>query len=428
MVNFNPIRIDNAGQASLDRVRQVASNGSKVGAFSLNGIIYSVKIVGSQVNVTRETGGLRAIFSRNRQDIQQALESQMKELLSTQAKDYYTKLNMAAQTHATLKGDQRIAQSETQKPDSWVAGYGFTEPRLTMQESVATSQQTLFPKNTTVDAMNTAMGIVPHSFNARRLADTLTQIRDGNLAYTTIPSGELKGQDDPALCQEWKLFLSRPANVERLDIFGKMHSFLAEARSDKDIPELSSWARLVREKGEQAAVEAFIKKNLPMDFTQPIFAQYMPQDYVRTVAKAVLGYLGNHERTDATAVQEVYTQLQQQDRVLADVFDAFTITACFRQTSKMGLEFFAEQRVPVVFAWSTYRGVGMTNQDMPSTDKWWRLDGPVPQGKFEPITHSEMRYVQRMEERGDPHHVLANIVKIHGAAPDANFLKPTQGT
>ena len=88
-------------------------------------------------------------------------------------------------------------------------------------------------------------------------------------------------------------------------------------------------------------------------------------------------------------------------------------TAFFRQTSKLGLEFFRSKKIPVVFQWSDFNGKSLDNAEGKKeiNDKWW-LNGykKSSAGKYGSITYSEMRHVERMNQTKNK----IDVVKVGG--------------
>ena len=83
------------------------------------------------------------------------------------------------------------------------------------------------------------------------------------------------------------------------------------------------------------------------------------------------------------------------------------VYATFRQTSKLGLEFFQEQNKPVMFQFADYNGnslegrfVDIKNEIKNRKDENGNIT--INQGKLgSAITHSEMRHAARMQKRLD---------------------------
>ncbi|WP_406019163.1 hypothetical protein [Succinivibrio sp.] len=72
--------------------------------------------------------------------------------------------------------------------------------------------------------------------------------------------------------------------------------------------------------------------------------------------------------------------------------------ATFRETSKLGLEFFKEQNIPVMFQFADYYGNNLQGEKFNNIlSETKSLDEDKKQGSA--ITHSELRHAKRLKER-----------------------------
>jgi hypothetical protein len=85
----------------------------------------------------------------------------------------------------------------------------------------------------------------------------------------------------------------------------------------------------------------------------------------------------------------------------------------FRQTSKLGLDFFRQRGVPVMFQWTNHQGVSLEDSDKTIKNTWWKDPADSVHNHYgATITFSEMRHVVKMQQRE-----LLNgfdLIKIHG--------------
>ena len=82
--------------------------------------------------------------------------------------------------------------------------------------------------------------------------------------------------------------------------------------------------------------------------------------------------------------------------------DEIIKSAFFRQTSKLGLDFFKEQGTPVMFYWTNPQGFSMPDNNSALTDKWWHNpDAKIRDHHAAYITFSEMRHVTKMQKAPD---------------------------
>ena len=118
-----------------------------------------------------------------------------------------------------------------------------------------------------------------------------------------------------------------------------------------------------------------------------------------------------------TLDQDAYNKLLEKHLIPTDVrrFKEVVFTAFFRQTSKLGLEFFRQRGVPILFQWSDYQCRSLLNGsgDREIHDKWWHNGyGGNTRGKQGSITYSEMRHVGRLEHMPGP---KLNVIKVAGS-------------
>lgn len=85
----------------------------------------------------------------------------------------------------------------------------------------------------------------------------------------------------------------------------------------------------------------------------------------------------------------------------------------FRQTSKLGLEFFKQEGTPVMFQWSNHEGVSLENSEKTITNTWWKDDRDSVHNHYgATITFSEMRHVMKMQTA--PGDNMLDLLKVYG--------------
>lgn len=108
-----------------------------------------------------------------------------------------------------------------------------------------------------------------------------------------------------------------------------------------------------------------------------------------------------------------------------DLKDAI-VNAFFRQTSKLGLEFFQSKGIKVIFQWSNKKGQSMnkTENKRDLKDRWWlnkNYELATNKNKYGSITYSEMRHVERLAKKLGEKNL--NVEKITGKVnSDVNSL------
>ena len=193
----------------------------------------------------------------------------------------------------------------------------------------------------------------------------------------------------------------------------------------------TGWAADFRHNPDQA-LKNFVIKNLPyqdrnisdadINFITSKFKEYIElynisDDKVRQ--EKMEQFLDPEKwRTQAEQdkIKAEYNELIQQGESPEDVADylkqTFPITSCskfqtlnnvlifstFRQTSKLGLNFFHEQKVPVMFQFSDYTGKTLTkNVNSVLKENFWKEGHKDPLTGGSAITNSELRHANRLQ-------------------------------
>ena len=86
---------------------------------------------------------------------------------------------------------------------------------------------------------------------------------------------------------------------------------------------------------------------------------------------------------------------------MRNIFDNVLVYATFRQTSKLGLSFFKEEKVPVMFQYADYNGSSLRNnfQKKVDAEDQWKGDNLDIKAGGSAITYSEMRHIERMQRQ-----------------------------
>jgi hypothetical protein len=408
----SPINVSGCGQVSLaqfasDSPLQVGGktvNSYKDGIVQIKGVSYQVSVQGSQVSVTREGGVLNNLFSRNyASTLQSKLQREMGEQLTAQAGIY--KEAMHARILEVRNRDMMKSQFQSVtdgiKPQVEIASYGFEEVRphasAGVSEYNASPDAKVEVRLNKIDVYNTHLGITWEVADPVSLPKLLSDIRSGALAWTPQAGSQVQ----QSAGESWRAFLQD--HVGRLDIFSKI-AHLEQISMQPAPPgaKQSGWDYQARTKGADAAIEAFVRKNITPSLNDKVSESDVP------IAARLLRDLSNLVTNSPDGVPSE-TELEAFGTRVADpsvtfqAFQAFsemTKSAFFRQTSKLGLEFFQSRDVPVLFQWTDSKGVDVENahsQGAPHRDQKWWHDQSVPvTGHFAPITFSEMRHTERL--------------------------------
>jgi hypothetical protein len=409
----SPLDVSSHGQVNLaqfarDNPLQVGGktvNSYESGILQIKGVRYQVSIQGSQISVTREGGVLKNLFSRNYSStLQSKLQREMGEQLTTQAGVY--KEAMQARILEVRNRDMMRSQFQSvtdgTKPQVEIASYGFdtvrTHASAGVSEYNASPDAKVEVRLNKIDVYNGHLGIKWETAEPVNLPKLLSDIRSGALAW----SPQTGSQIQQSAGESWRAFLQQ--NVHKLDIFSKI-THLEQISMQPAPPgaKQSGWEYQARTKGAEATIEAFVRKNIT-----PSFNDRVSKDDIRTVARLLREFsslvtasptgVPSDRELDDFVKTKLYAPSMTEGAYYA--FSDMTKSAFFRQTSKLGLEFFQSRGVPVMFQWTDSKGIDFENahsQGAPHRDQKWWHDQSVPvTGHFAPITFSEMRHTERL--------------------------------
>ncbi len=237
-----------------------------------------------------------------------------------------------------------------------------------------------------INGYNESIGL---NGNVESAALTIAFTRDNDRrAWVYKPA---KDDDDiitPKDQADWLRFL----RWRDLDIFSKIR----RARSDATAGKLTGWAGEIARHGIAAAVHDMVRKN-----TDPRVIKEFPDAniVIGAVADVILEIVdtdfGDLDRAGIEAkIAEIVSRHAPADHSVAakTLLDHVAMTAFWRQTSKLGLDFFKSRGETVVFEWTTLDGKRTDGVEL--ADKWWK-DGEtdVSDHTGAPITNSEMRHL-----------------------------------
>jgi hypothetical protein len=155
----------------------------------------------------------------------------------------------------------------------------------------------------------------------------------------------------------------------------------------------TGWLFRAREtKDPKKMVESFVDKNLP----RGIRGIMHEGGHLKRVVELFL---------NAARSEDPYGHLQAEIDKLKDgdalrlIVGEILRMAFLRQTSKLGLEFAAQEKIPVLFVWKDARGEDVTSGNAPHTDLWWHGGRGLSHKDYGEITYSEMRHVDRMKNK-----------------------------
>ncbi len=234
-----------------------------------------------------------------------------------------------------------------------------------------------------------------------------------------------EARDDDSITRKDRADWARFLRWRDLDIFSKIR----RARSDATAGKRTGWAGEVVRHGLTAAVHDMVRKN-----TDPRVIKEFPD--VNVVTGAVADSIVEIVDTDfgdldirgiEAKIAEIVARHAPEDKapLARRILDHVAMTAFWRQTSKLGLDFFKSRGETVVFEWTTLDGKRTDGAEL--ADKWWK-DGEtdVADHMGAPITNSEMRHLGSAKYAAKIG--SGRVVRIEGAlsAEDAGRIAAAQ--
>lgn len=223
-----------------------------------------------------------------------------------------------------------------------------------------------------LDARTPATDLLGVSKKARR--GQLTQFTRQRLQHERV---FLK----PERLTAWASYVEK--NVDRIDVMGKVRRLDQLDQQEAVKSNGKTGNRLAR----------FVLKNLSggvirndPNFNQQGWENATPEERFQQIKNLVV----------FKEIQEIAQKDGREERIdkLSSGAEQFLQTAFFRQTSKMGLEFFASQGIPVVFELAEMGKHKAVSYPFIQAKPWRK--GELREGFHEPITYSEMRHVDRL--------------------------------
>lgn len=438
------INAEFVGDITLNQFKSEQNNAElKNGKVFLDGKQYSVKFLNGNVDVTRDrvTVGekLKGLFEKHYRHTQTA--NSIRENILKDIRGEKIKKNTLININKLFVSE--FGENATNKTLE-IAHYGFSPNRThaMASETRFNSDDTNFGNNNkvhlnTIDTYNTLVGITWQGVNGRTVGKYLDEIRNKNLQieprnpplHEPIVNGKkmetLPDKFTDERLEAWKTHLEE--NAEKLDIAKKIFSYMSNKKKVEDIEKKSGWEYEFA-KNPDKALKKFIQKNIPRtdvlapgDFNRltTLFKEYITiyntsqgDERSRLINDFYKKNFGG--RFEKAPNGENYAQVDLNRGCgktdgpnysrLEDLFDNVLRTAFFRQTSKLGLDFFRKRNVPILFQWSSWNG--QTKSDKRDTalgdinNKWWLQDpSKFKNGQTgETITFSEARHLIKLSK------------------------------
>ncbi|MBQ9368063.1 MAG: hypothetical protein IJT83_09800 [Victivallales bacterium] len=384
-----------------------------------------------------------------------ALNAKIGELMKS--KDY----QIASNTYDTL---MNIAQKTKGDANGVieVANYGHSEPRkrITNLSVVTVVNQELAKSGKSIhlnmiDTYNTILDITPKTMQPHCYGALMNKIASGSLK----PSEKLLESKNVTVerqdVEQWRAYISDQKILDKIDIPRKLFKYLNQPQESSDDSGLMGWKKdfklnpdralrdfviknlspkVVQEAGandetidmlcaklkeyvaiynmedgaeKKAKMEEFLKfENWPCTNEDKARINGLINDSINEVAKEKNMPVDNARRTYGKKIKErAYQGSPSRALLNLSSYNLFTnvlMYATFRQTSKIGLDFFKGQGKPILFHTSHRDLTDFGDTGWILNENHWKT-GQLDQNNIgSEITHSEVRHANKLiQEYGD---------------------------
>jgi len=415
-------------------------NELKSGKIKIKGKTYNMSVIkeGAEqsINVTREYTGWFANF-RNKHCTKNThtainFSRHLKTVLDSReyavvGNSYHTLLEIA-------KNDK------TNRRNIEVADYGLAPNRklLSSQKVAQVVNSRLAAMNiqktvslNMIDTYNNLGGFTYSSLNINNYADTMQRVENG-LKIDNKKFNHLHHTVDKEQLKKYHNFLSKPENLEKINIPKKLYNYLHQDEPLKATDKQTGWKAEFKRNPDEA-LKNFVIKNTHFAYrgNKELILKSLPliKDYVAIMI--IKDQQKRDEKLIELAQDERWLDKQEKkkhDEKIKQIIKKYKATpqqaktayakahslkedsklfrfvnsvicyATFRQTSKLGLEFFRGEKVPVMFQFSDFFQKDLEGEEYQKIeeDKFWNQSKLNEDGAGSAITHSELRKVARM--------------------------------
>ena len=380
------------------------------------------------------------------------LNNKIAELM--QSKDYklarntYDKLMDIAKTHA---GDKNGVIE--------VANYGHSEPRnqitkMAVVEAVNRKLEAMGSNKTIqlnkIDTYNTILGITTLSLMPHNYGTLMKKIGSGELKiHNSVLKNGLNTVEREDV-KMWRTYISDQKILDKIDIPKKLFKYLNQPQEPSDDAGMVGWKKDFKTNPDKA-LRHFIIKNLPASAMKAGYGNDEDIEWLSSKIKEYVTIYNMEDGDEKTAKMSEFLKfenwpctendkatindqinklaekrvanknisVEQARKELEGEFDKkpslglsclasyklfanIIMYATFRQTSKIGLDFFKSQNKPILFHTSHRDMMDFGSTDWILQEKHWK------DGKLDPtyggseITHSEVRHAHKLiNEYGD---------------------------
>ena len=265
-------------------------------------------------------------------------------------------------------------------------------------------------KPTTIDTYNSSIGIEKENVSKDPI-NTFNSIRNGTIDKGLSADDVIGHKEDITLDirAEWKQYLKD--NADKVDIFKKVASFINEgSQPSSHGAKTTGWAEQVRKYGIDDTLKGFILKQMEPSDRKNCLINGTIDKYISVLKEcAIKSKEGALNKQEYEAVLDKHfpnrhvmenKNKHHNEYSEAKGFGNIIANAFFRQTGKLGVQFFESKGIKVIFQWSDHNGLTADKKENKASlnNKWWLDNGfndVKNVQKYVAITFSEMPQVEQ---------------------------------
>ncbi len=401
-------------------------------------------------------GPLLNLFNRSKLTTQStalALNAKIADLMKSTdyqiARNTYDKLMDIAKTHkADANGVIEVANYGHSQPRDKITNMAVVEAVNRKLEAMGSNKTIHLNK---IDTYNTILGITTRSLMPHRYGALMQKIASGNLKLNgSVLNNELytvEGED----VEKWKTYISDQKILGKIDIPRKLFNYLNQPEGQSDDAGLVGWKKDFKTNPDKA-LRHFVIKNMPASAMNAGYANdefvdlmcqklrefvtiYAMEDGDEKTAKMseflkvknwpctesdkttinksineLINKKAEELRIDPQKAKQLHGKAIKEDfyaspskalsclssyRLFANVL----MYATFRQTSKIGLDYFKNQGTPILFHTSHRDLSDFGDTGWILNENHWKSEQFDPTYGGSEITHSEVRHANKLIER-----------------------------
>ncbi|MCR5813106.1 MAG: hypothetical protein K6G15_01250 [Desulfovibrio sp.] len=417
------------------------SNDFQSGKIQVNGKYYDIQFVKNDqkiyVDVKRDFKGIFSYF-RNRwgnkhTNCANDLKSSIKNILAS--KEYVlVKNNFDALLAIGRKANMNNIE---------IGNYGFSDNRnLIIKQSVVDAvNRTLQKEGLTkkllfnkIDTYNNVIGITTRTLN----------ITNYNNLMSNLTSKNLNAKDkyckhfniDKQKANAWINFIQRPENISKINIVKKLYNYMNQDDDITTNDKQTGWKADFKKNPDQALRNFIIKnsslkmKELTPDFLNQataIFKEFitisnLPEGNEKqealtnffkeerwlskkdqtSINNVLLRRMNEDDCDIDQALKECYNGDRRNHNKMYHFINNILMYATFRQTSKLGLDFFREQNISVLFQHADRQHTDLNEKNAMEkilSENFWKEGRTDKSESGSEITYSEIRHAKQLQDK-----------------------------